>query len=120
MDMECLKNAIISGNLYIFSKGNGTDKEINNADFVSMPCNDTLEQGVEGGIAGAFLYLLFYLNIVWWSYRRRDFESFAVVISLMFMSMTNFVYTSVQVWLLLMCYGGKVMAVPDGASSLWI
>lgn len=100
-----------------FAKGNGTDKEINNADFVSMPCNDTLEQCVEGGMAGALFYLLFFLNILWWSYRRRDFESFTVVISLLFMSMTNFVYTSVQVWLLLMCFRGKVMAVPNNTTE---
>jgi O-antigen polymerase len=100
-----------------FAKGNGTDKEINNADFVSMPCNDILEQGVEGGIAGALFYLLFYLNILWQSYRKRDFEGFTIVISLLFMSMTNFVYTSVQVWLLLMCFGGKVMAVLDKATE---
>lgn len=93
-----------------FAQGNGTETEKRNAGFVPVPYNDYLEHSVEGGIAGVFFLVAFYYLLVRKSIQNKDTASFATVSAFAFMSLTNFVYTSILPWLLLMFYCAFVIA----------
>lgn len=99
-----------------FSSGQGDMNEKQTATAVYMPYNDVLEQSVEGGITGALFYLLFFAIILKSAYRQKDHEAFCICLSLLVMSMVNFIYTAIPVWLLLMCVAGKIIsAQPEAA-----
>lgn len=87
-----------------FANEKHTDTEERNADFVYMPYNDYLEQGVEGGIPGMFFLIMFYFIIIRAAIRQRQREATAVLCAFAVMSMFNFVYTSIAPWMLLICY----------------
>lgn len=98
-------------NLYqavYFSKGNATSQEKYVADHVFMPYNDYLEQAIEGGTIGLFLYLSFFAFMIMVAYRKQDIGVMTIAVVILLMSMLNFVYTAVPVWLLVMCVAGKV------------
>ena len=73
------------------------------ANHVFMPYNDTLEQCVEGGLIGVLFYMMFYAIMICKSYKRKKYDTLAVALCTLGMSMFNFLYTYPIVWLLLMC-----------------
>lgn len=79
------------------------EKEVLLANHVFMPYNDTLEQCVEGGLIGVLFYLMFYAIMICKSYKRKKYDTLAVALCTLGMSMFNFLYTYPIVWLLLMC-----------------
>lgn len=87
-----------------FLSQDGTLSEKENADVVFMPYNDFLEMGVEGGVCGAVFLMLFYAFGIRKAYKLHDTETLSVFVAFLVMSMTNFIYSSVQPWLLLMCF----------------
>lgn len=87
-----------------FAQGNGTDKEKALADFVFMPYNDFLEHGVEGGVAGMAFLVAFYFIIINNAKREHDVVCLSCFIAFALMSLTNFIYSSIQPWLLLMLF----------------
>lgn len=106
-------------NLYqavYFSKGNATSQEKYVADHVFMPYNDYLEQAIEGGAIGLFLYISFFAYMVMAAYRKHDIGVMTIAVVILLMSMLNFVYTAVPVWLLVMCVAGKAL-MPEKEDS---
>lgn len=87
-----------------FAHNKSTAVERRNADFVYMPYNDYLEQGVEGGVVGMSFLLIFYAIMIWKALKLHMPEETAVLCAFAVMSLSNFVYTSITPWLLLMCY----------------
>lgn len=86
-----------------FSSGKGTIIEKRTASFCNMAYNDYLEHGVEGGIVGGLFLIAFYVLLIVKSVRSGDMEVLCVVSGLAAMSLTNFVYLSMQPWWLLVC-----------------
>ena len=97
-----------------FAGGAFESGEKANADFVFMPYNDFIEQGVEGGVAGMAFLAAFYVLMARRAVLSGDRRSAAVFCSFGVMSLFNFVYTSVSPWFLLMCHASFVMAGEDG------
>jgi len=87
-----------------FSTSESTATERRNADFVMMPYNDYLEQAIEGGIPGTLFLLTFYAAMIMVAIRQRQWEAVAVLSAFAVMSLFNFVYTSVQPWMLVLYY----------------
>ncbi len=55
-----------------FASGEQSLEECHNASFVSMAYNDYIEQAVEGGVAGVFLFSAFYVIMILKAYRDKD------------------------------------------------
>lgn len=97
-----------------FLSGNSPVNERRNADFVRMPYNDFLEHGVEGGAIGMLFLLLFYVMMIRKAAKENKCMETAILVSFCVMSLTNFVYTSIQPWLLLMCTSGFILIGSKG------
>lgn len=93
-----------------FASRKASETERRNADYVAMAYNDYLEQGVEGGIIGMAFYIGFFLLTAFSAHKRHDWEALAVTAAFAAMALFNFVYTAIQPWLLLLCYGAKTAA----------
>ncbi len=93
-----------------FRSGKATDEERHNADFTTMAYNDYLEHGVEGGLTGMMLLIGFYSTMIMQAVRHKQKENAAVIAAFAVMSLTNFIYTSIHPWWLLMCYASFVTA----------
>ena len=93
-----------------FSRGGFSDTERRTADFVYMPYNDYMEQGIEGGVAGMFFLAAFYILYIGKAVRGGKAREAAIIAAFCVMSLTNFIYTSIQPWLLVMCCAAFVMA----------
>lgn len=91
-----------------FADGDYTETEKRNADFVLMPYNDFLEQGIEGGLPGLLFLLIFYVIMIRQAVRTEERESASVFCAFAVMSLFNFIYTSILPWLLLMCHAAHV------------
>lgn len=106
-----------------FSQGGFSDTERRNADFVYMPYNDFLEQGIEGGVAGMLFLVAFYILYIGKAVKGRKAREAAILTAFCVMSLTNFVYTSIQPWLLVMCCAAFVMegekGKEDNPSQRW-
>lgn len=87
-----------------FERGKYSKTEKRNADFVYMAYNDYLEHGIEGGIFGMMFLCVFYCITIRKTVRGKRTGDTAVIIAFTVMSLTNFVYSSIQPWLILMCY----------------
>lgn len=87
-----------------FKQGKYSNAEKRNANFVNMTYNDYLEQGIEGGIIGMLFLGGFYILNICKAFISHCPENTAVVVAFAVMSLTNFVYSSILPWLLLMCY----------------
>lgn len=96
-----------------FSKDDTSCMEKRNADFVYMPYNDYLEQGIEGGIAGMLFLLAFYTVNIRKAWKDNKAHEAAVLAAFCVMSLTNFVYASIQPWLLVICCSALVMTNRD-------
>ena len=101
-----------------FANGDYTAIEAHNANFVYMPYNDYLEQGVEGGVIGMFMLLAFYAIMIGKTLHTGRKEYAAVFCSFAVMSLFNFVYTAILPWLLLMCYASFVIS-EEKAHTAW-
>lgn len=93
-----------------FGERKGTKEERMLANQVFMPYNDTLEHTIEGGVLGGTFFLLFFIYLIGEAIRQREVLPMTIFIILLIMSMINFVCTAVPVWLLAMCFGGKVLS----------
>jgi len=87
-----------------FANGESTELERYNSGTVYMAYNDFLEQGVEAGIPGLLFLLAFYGYLMVVTYRRKDTELFSIFIAFFLMSWFNFIYSSIQPWIVLMAY----------------
>ncbi len=96
-----------------FRGGVSSETERRTASFTAMAYNDYLEHGVEGGIIGMLFIVTFYIMLIRQSLRKRDMRICCVVGSFSVMSLTNFVYSSIQPWLLLMCYASLLITMPE-------
>lgn len=106
------KNYNISQSQY-FASGKGKQGEKTNADHVAMAYNDYLEMAVDGGVVGMlFLLMLFTLTAIF-AYRQKDIEVLSCVLAVVVMSMLNFFYSSVGVWIAFCCFIAKVTAIGD-------
>lgn len=86
-----------------FRSGSGTLEEQRTASFCNMAYNDYLEQGVEGGVIGLYFIFTFYVLLAIKSIRNNDTEILCLSCGFAIMSLTNFVYSSIQPWWLLVC-----------------
>lgn len=99
------------------SEENPTAVEKRNASYVYMPYNDYLEQGVEGGIIAMLFLIGFYTIMLRKSFRYGRKMEAAVFAAFGIMSLTNFVYGSIQPWLLLMCCACFISVEEDKTSE---
>lgn len=90
-----------------------SDMERRTASFTVVAYNDYLEHGVEGGVIGMLFILIFYVMLIRKSFRKHDMQICCVVGSFCVMSFTNFVNSSIQPWLLLMCYASLLISIPE-------
>ena len=87
-----------------FMEETATEEERSLASCNYMAYNDYLEMGVESGVIGMLLLFGFYLLLIYRCYRQKEYLSMSVVVAFMIMSSVNFIYTSMQPWLVLLCY----------------
>jgi hypothetical protein len=93
-----------------FSKRTFSETERRNADFVYMPYNDYIEHGVEGGIIGMIFLTTFYIITINKAIKNGMKIETAILTAFCVMSFTNFVYSSIQPWLLVICISASAMA----------
>lgn len=96
-----------------FTTGKATAEECHNAAFVAMAYNDYLEQGTEGGCVGLLFYLSFYAFLAYTAFKSQDRQGIAVIFGMATMALVNFVYCSIQPWLLFICYASRVTAANE-------
>jgi len=113
-----------------FKKGNGTDGELKNAAFIHMGYNELLQNGVEGGIAGAILLLMiFFILLRTPVFERRGKSTvnlkskekenqhfiiaYASVAAFAAMSMFNFSLQAIPVLCLFVLYSAILAGHPD-------
>lgn len=91
-----------------FLSGLGTDTERHNAEYTTKALNDYLEHCVCGGWIGMLLLVLFYTLSIKKSWQNRDRTALAIFLSFSIMSLTYFITSSIQPWLLVICYAAIV------------
>ena len=84
-----------------FASGAATSMERLNSGTVYMAYNDFIEQGVECGWPGMLLLLTFYFLLMAKAYRKGKIKEFSVLTAFFLMSFTNFIYATIQPWLML-------------------
>lgn len=93
-----------------FKSCDTTIEERTNASFVPMAYNDFMEQSVEGGLVGGFFLLLFYIVGIRKGTQNRMLCETSILVSFAVMSLTNFIYASIQPWLLVCCCWALVVS----------
>lgn len=93
-----------------YFSNNGTSEERLNANYTAMPYNDYIEHGVDGGVIGLLLCVVFYAIACSAAYLQKELMTISVVFAFAVMSLINFVYTSIQAWILLLCFTAKIAA----------
>lgn len=96
-----------------FATNGGTDTERRNATFTYMAYNDYLEHGVDGGVIGAVFLGGFYALFIRRATRQSDNISVAMLSAFAIMSLTNFVCTTIQPWLMVMCIAAVILSKTD-------
>ncbi len=66
----------------------------------SSAYNDLLEHGVQGGLIGGVLYLLFLLTPLFLAYRERQWTCFLALFAVLMMSVTNSICCSISPWMM--------------------
>lgn len=99
-----------------FAAGEATAEHCHNASFVAMAYNDYLEQGTEGGGIGLLFYLSFYALLTYTASKSHDRQGLAVILGMAVMASVNFMYCTIQPWLLLICYSSRVAATEETSS----
>ena len=87
-----------------FASGESTERERYNSGTVNMAYNDFLEHCVEAGIPGFLFIISFYVYLMFLTYRRKDTELFSYFSAVFLISWLNFIYSSIQPWIVLMTY----------------
>lgn len=72
---------------------------------------------MEGGVAGILLLTAFYILLVVVALRRHDTQALCIVTAFAVMSLTNFIYSSIQPWWLLMCYAALLASTRQYAPT---
>lgn len=62
--------------------------------------NDILEHGVQGGVIGTLLYLMFLLLPTYQAYRNHNWTCFIAMIAILAMSITNSICYSISPWIM--------------------
>lgn len=62
--------------------------------------NDILEHGVQGGLVGSLLYIVFLLFSTYQAFRIHDKACFVAMIAILAMSMTNSIFYSISPWIM--------------------
>lgn len=91
-----------------FRSDTSTVSERHRADYTTVAYNDYIEHGVEGGVIGMLFLVAFYVLLFYQAVCHRQKDDAAVVAAFAVMSLTNFIYTSIQAWWILMCYASFV------------
>ncbi|MBO4597073.1 MAG: O-antigen ligase family protein [Bacteroidaceae bacterium] len=91
-----------------FKKEIYNDIEQKNAGYIFMPYNDFLEHGVEGGIIGLFFFAGFYLMLIKIAIKTKIRTEFSIIFAFFIMSFFNFIYTSIQGWLVIICISSLI------------
>ena len=99
-----------------FCHRHGNDSERRNANFVFMSYNDYLEHVVEGCIIGMCFLVMFYVLMIRRAAGCKDIACLMVCSAFAVMSLTNFVYSSIQSWLCLMLYSGYCSSISKGTA----
>lgn len=92
-----------------FASEAATYMERLNSGTVYMAYNDFIEQGVECGWPGMLLLLTFYFLLMAKAYRKRKIRELSVLIAFFLMSFTNFIYATIQPWLVLIVCAGSII-----------
>lgn len=95
-----------------FANHGGSYNERTNATFTPMAYNDYIEQTVEGGVGGLGL-VMFYALLAIGAIRRQLYTELSVILAFATISLFNFVYTSIQPWLLLLCFGAFSLQIEE-------
>lgn len=96
-----------------FSEEPSTPEERKLASCVFMAYNDYLEYGVETGIAGMLFMIMFYVLLIYSSKKHHEKLSLSVIVAFMVMSLVNFMYSSIQPWVVFLCYAGIALRNDD-------
>lgn len=92
-----------------FASGESTEQERFNSSTVYMAYNDFLEHCVEAGVLGLMFIFSFYGYLIFIAYRRNERELLPIVVAFFVMSFVNFIYSSIQPWIVLMAYSSLVI-----------
>ena len=103
-----------------FAKEQGTAQEQKNASFTAMAYNDYLEQGIEGGIAGLLFLFAFYIIFIATAKKKSLITEFSIITSLAVMSLFNFVYAGVSLWIMIVCTTGIIIGTKDNSYIIHI
>ncbi len=103
-----------------FAKEHGSAREQRNASFTTMAYNDYLEQGVEGGIIGMFFLVTFYAIFITTAKKESLVTEFSIMASLAAMSLFNFVYDGISLWLMIACIVGIIIGTKEGFYNIQI
>lgn len=77
-----------------------TANEKRNANFVYMPYNDVIEQGIQGGIIGLLLFVFVILFFLFKAIKIKNNQIKVIIIATVIMSCVNFVLQSIPLWML--------------------
>ena len=100
-----------------FSGSTASKEERQNATFTFMAYNDYLEHGVDGGIAGMLFLAIFYVLTIRRAMHSGDIGMTALLAAFTVMSLTNFVCSSIQPWLLVVCASAIVTCGGEGTGT---
>ena len=90
-----------------------TIDEKSHASYVYMPYNDLLEQAIQGGVAGAALYLICMGLIVYYSLKNKLIPESALIISFLIMSQVNYGIQAIPLWILFLLSAASVVSQAD-------
>lgn len=96
-----------------FAAGTPTETEKFNSGTVFMAYNDFIEHTVEAGILGLFFILSMYIGLFFRAYTSTEKESFSIIAAFFIMSFVNFIYSSIQPWVVMLAYASIVLSSKD-------
>lgn len=91
-------------------RGSATEEGQYNSGTVYMAYNDFIEHTVEAGIPGLLFLLVFYIGTIIKAYRNGNIEALSIIVAFFVMSFTNFIYSSIQPWIVLIAYTGIALS----------
>lgn len=97
----------------LYNMGKMSKDEIENANYITVAYNDIIEHGVEGGIIGSLFFVLFFIYTMLIAYKKHDEEGFILIMTVLLMSMINYITNAIQVWVLLTSVYGKIVSNTD-------
>ncbi len=103
-----------------FANGQGSTQEQRNASFTAMSYNDYLEHGVDGGIIGMLFLVAFYTIFIIIAKKKSLITEFSIITSLAAMSLFNFVYVGVSLWIMIACIVGIIIGTKENSYNIQI